>query len=277
MTSPQAEAIDLSGQVTIVTGGGRGIGRAIALRLVAAGAWVAVVARTSAQIAETAALITAAGGRCLPLIADVTDRGAVEALVRRVIAELGAVDLLVNNAGSHTAIGNLWEVDPDRWWADVESNLRGPFLCCRTVLPGMIARRRGRIVTVASWAALEPRPHSTAYASAKAAVLRLTDSLAVAVAAHGVSLFAIHPGGVRTELTEQIMASDAGRAAYPHWAQLDWAPPERAAELVAFLASGRADALSGRYFDAADDLAALIARAHTIVRDDLHTLRLRRE
>ncbi len=270
------ERAELSGRAALVTGGGRGIGRAIALALAAAGAGVAVLARGEQEVQETARSITTAGGRCLALTADVTRQAEVETAVARAEAALGPLDLLVNGAGSHLAVGELWEVDPEPWWTDIESNLRGPFLCCRAVLPGMIARGHGRIVTIASGAALEPRPHSTAYAAAKAAVLRLTDSLHAAVASRGVSVFAIHPGGVRTALTERILTSEAGSAAYPHWQTLDWQPPERAAALVVAIASGRADALSGRYIDATDDFAALLARADDIVREDLYTLRLAR-
>lgn len=270
------ETAALHGQTALVTGGGRGIGRAVAQALAAAGAAVAVLARGEAELAETRRLIESAGGRCLALRADVTDCAAVEAAVARAEAELGPLDLLVNGAGSHLAVGELWQIDPEQWWADIESNLRGPFLCCRAVLPGMIARGRGRIVTIASGAALEPRPHSTAYAAAKAAVLRLTDSLHAAVHRHGIAVFAIHPGGVRTALTERILDSDAGRAACPHWQRLDWQPPERAAALVIAIAAGRADALGGRYLDATEDLDLLLARAAEIARDDLYTLRLRR-
>lgn len=266
----------LHGQHALVTGGSRGIGRAIAHALAAAGAAVAVLARNEPELMETSRLIESTGGRCLALSADITDRFAVDAAVARAEAELGPVDLLVNGAGSHLAVGELWQVDPDLWWADVESNLRGPFHCCRAVLPGMIARGRGRIVTIASGAALEPRPYSTAYAAAKAAALRLTDSLHAALREQRIAVFAIHPGGVRTALTERILASDAGRAAYPHWQTLDWQPPERAAALVVAIASGRADALSGRYLDATDDLGTLLARAAEIERDDLYTLRLQR-
>jgi NAD(P)-dependent dehydrogenase (short-subunit alcohol dehydrogenase family) len=270
------ETNELRGQHALVTGGGRGIGRGIAQRLAAAGAAVAVLARGAVELAETRRLIEASGGRCLALPADVTDRAAVEVAVARAEAEPGPLDLLVNGAGSHLAVGELWEVNADAWWTDIASNLRGPFLRCRAVLPGMIARRRGRIITIASGAALEPRPYSTAYAAAKAAVLRLTDSLHAAVQGHGVSIFAIHPGGVHTALTERILASEAGRSAYPHWQTLDWQPPERAAALVMAIAVGRADALGGRYLDAVDDLDTLIARAPEILRDDLYTLRMGR-
>ncbi|HZQ35771.1 MAG TPA: SDR family NAD(P)-dependent oxidoreductase [Dehalococcoidia bacterium] len=270
------ETADLRGQHALVTGGGRGIGRAIAQALAAVGAAVDVLARGEAELAETRGLIEAAGGRCLVLPADVTDRAAVEAAFARAETEFGSIDLLVNGAGSHLAVGELWDVDADAWWTDIETNLRGPFNCCRAVLPGMIGRGRGRIVTIASGAALEPRPYSTAYAAAKAAVLRLTDSLHAAVQGRGIAVFAIHPGGVRTALTERILNVEAGRAAYPHWQTLDWQPPERAAALVVAIAAGRADALGGRYLDATDALDALLAHAGEIVRDDLYTLRLRR-
>src|SRR5579859_4384125 len=135
---------ELPGRVALVTGGGRGIGRAIAQALAAAGASIAVLARSVAEVQETARPIAADGGRCLALTADVTRQVEVEAAAARAAAELGPIDLLVNAAGSHLAVGELWEVDPDLWWTDVESNLRGPFLCCRAVLPGMIARGRGR-------------------------------------------------------------------------------------------------------------------------------------
>ncbi len=263
--------------VAIVTSAGRGIGRAIALALAANGTAVAAISRTESQVAETAALIETAGGRGLGLVADVTERAAVERIAGIVAATLGPVDLLVNNAGSHAAIGPVWEVDPDLWWADVTSNLLGPFLCSRAVLPGMIARGHGRIINLASGAALEPRSDSSAYAAAKAAVLRFTDSLALSTRGRGISVFAIHPGGVRTALTRQIMASDAGRAAYPHWQDLDWQQPERAAALVVELASGRADVLSGCYIDVTqDDVTELVRRATEIEQHQLYSLRLQR-
>ena len=264
----------LAGQTAIVTGAGRGIGRAIALVLAAAGARVAAVARTAAEIEETASLVLAAGGEAAAFCADVIDQAAVERMAAAVAARLGPVDLLVNNAGTHVGIGHLWEVDPALWWRDVEVNLRGTFLPARAVLPAMIARGRGCIVNIASGAALEPRPQSSAYAGAKAAVIRLTDSLAADVRPLGVRVFALHPGGVRTPLTEAILSSDAGQAAYPHWQGLAWLPPERAAAVVVALATGEADALAGRYVDASRDLAEQVAAIERSQNPDLFTLRL---
>jgi len=266
----------LAGRIALVTGGGRGIGRATALALAAAGAAVAVAARSASEIAAAAAQIEAAGGRAMAVVMDVTDRAAVEAAHAVIERQLGPIDLLVNNAGSHVAVGPIWEIDPDLWWQDIETSLRGTFLCSRAVLPGMIARRDGRIINFSSGAALEPRPFSSAYATAKAGVLRLTDSMAAATAAHGIAIFAIHPGGVRTDLTERIMASPEGAKAYPNWSTLNWLPPERAANLCVVLASGKADALTGRYIDAsAADVDGLLRTAEEIRSDDLYTLRLR--
>src|SRR5579883_635119 len=147
---------ELAGRVAIVTGAGRDIGRAIARALAAAGAAVTVVARSTDQVQETAALIGADGGKALPLTADVSDRGAVEQMVAETERRLGAADVLVNNAAIGGPIGPLWETDPDLWQSCLAINLTGPYLCCRAVLPAMLARRRGCIINVASPAAANP-------------------------------------------------------------------------------------------------------------------------
>lgn len=123
----------LKGSVTAITGGGRGIGRAIAQRFAAEGASVVVAARTERQVAETVALINSAGGRARlrRVSADVTDQRAVERVVEQAEQQLGPIDVLVNNAGAVGTIGPIWEVDADEWWRTVEVNLRGPFLCVR--------------------------------------------------------------------------------------------------------------------------------------------------
>jgi 3-oxoacyl-[acyl-carrier protein] reductase len=151
MTSqPDGEQQGLGGQVAIVTGGGRGLGRAYAIALAKAGAAVAVTARTASEIQAVQREIEQHGGRALAIAADVTDKNAVAQLVATVEHQLGPVDLLVNNAGVLRAIGRVTELDADDWWREVEINVRGPFLCSQAVLSGMITRQRGRIINVAS-------------------------------------------------------------------------------------------------------------------------------
>src|SRR5215831_15704847 len=145
---------ELGGQVAIVTGGGRGLGRVFARSLAAAGAAVALVARSESQLAETAAEIGEAGGTALSFTADVADYTAAGRIVDQIERQLGPVNLLINNAGVATAIGPAWETEPRDWWRCFEVNLLGPYLFARAVLPGMIALGRGRIINVASGAGL---------------------------------------------------------------------------------------------------------------------------
>lgn len=267
----------LAGQVAIVTGSGRGVGLAIAQVLAAAGASVAVSARSRDAIETAVEGITRAGGRAVAIAADVTDEVAVAALVAETERRLGPPTLLVANAGSWRHVGPLADADPADWWGDVEVSLKGTFLAVRAVLPGMLGRRLGRIVAVSSYAAIAPRPYATAYASAKVAVLRLTDSLAAELAGSGVLAFAITPGFVRTELVESVAASETGRRYLPDLAgRGDAVEPERAGRLVADIASGRLDALAGRFLHVLDDVDDLLRHADEIAAEDLYALRLRK-
>jgi NAD(P)-dependent dehydrogenase (short-subunit alcohol dehydrogenase family) len=279
-TSP----VELGGQVAVVTGGGSGLGREIARQLAAAGAGVAVIARSRDPLAATVALIEDAGGRAFAVAADVTDRAAVEEAVESIEQHLGPIDLLVNNAGTSGPVAPMWEADPDQWWAAVETNFRGAFLCCWAVLPGQIARKAGRIVNVTSNAGVYRWPYLSAYATSKAAVIKLTENLAVETKKHGVKLFSINPGMLRAGMTESLLEAevpaDSPVALVAEWFKQEMesgqeVPLERGAELITFVASGGADALSGRYFSVYDDVHDLIGRAASIRRDDLYTLRLR--
>lgn len=269
---------ELSGQVAIVTGGGRGIGRAIALAFARAGAAVAVAARSQDQLDETVALIDAEGGRALAVVAEVSDRFSVELMVAETERRLGPVDLLVNNAGAPGPAGPLWENDPDEWRRCIEIMVSGPFLTCHAVLPGMVGRRRGRIINVTSGIGNRSFPYLSAYNVAKTAVTRLSETLAAETSEYGIAVFAMAPGLVRTQMPSQIGDSEGGRRWLPGFgenAEAHAQPPEKAAALCLSLASGQADALSGRYLSTRDDLDDLVRRAEQIRRDDLYALRLR--
>jgi NAD(P)-dependent dehydrogenase (short-subunit alcohol dehydrogenase family) len=243
---------------------------------------VAVVARTERELTETVAAIEQAGGRALALAVDVTDRAAVEQAVARTERELGPLTLLVNNAAVATPVGPAWEVDPDAWWRTVEVNLRGPLLCARAVLPGMIGRRAGRIVNIVAVAAYSTSPFMSAYGASKAGLVSLTDDLAAETQEQGIAVFAIRPGLVQTRMQDELSASpyiqrrrSTGTTAGGSGPAL--VPAEKAAEAVVFVASGQADALSGRFIDVTiDDVADLARRADQIRQNDLLAMRLRR-
>lgn len=266
MTNISDEGV-LRGQVAVVTGGGRGIGREIARHLAAQGARVIVTARTVAQLEETCAMITAEGGDASAFPLDVVDELAINDTFRQIEEQYGRIDLLVNNAGVSGANGLPWEVSSTDWWRTVEINLRGPYLCARAVIPGMIERQSGRIIMVSSNIAFWPYPIASDYSCSKAALIRLSDNLATGLKEHGVSVFAISPGLVLTEMTRDIPEEFARDA--------NWTPIEKPAELCVALASGRADALSGRFIHASEhDLEELIARAVEITEQNLQTMRL---
>jgi 3-oxoacyl-[acyl-carrier protein] reductase len=245
--------------VAIVTGGGRGIGASIARELTDAGKRVAVTGRTREQVEAVAWEL---GG--LALVGDVSRRADVESWVRHAEAELGPIDLLVANAGIGNQEGATWETPVDAWWHVVEVNVLGVHLSCRSVIPGMLERGQGRIVITASGAAYLPGISHTAYPASKAAVCRYSETLAAELAGR-IPVFHFSPGLVRTQMTDEFGDN------------APWTPPELAPRLVRVLASGRADALAGRYLHAEhDDIEDLIRRADEIAANDLNAIRLRR-
>jgi len=268
----------LKGQLAVVTGGGRGIGRAIAQTLAQAGARVAVLARSQEELQQTVNLIEAAGGQARAFVADVTDTNGVARAFQEIDQALGAVDLLVNNAAVLRPFGPLWENDADEWWRGMEVNVRGPLLCTRAVLPQMIARRRGRIINIASGAGAMGAPYYSSYIVSKTALIRMTECLALETAAHGLAVFAISPGTVRTAMSEDTLHSPEGQRWLP-WYQRVFnehvdVPAERPAHLVLELASGKMDALSGHFLSVFDDLELLLRHAAEITEKELYTLRL---
>jgi 3-oxoacyl-[acyl-carrier protein] reductase len=242
----------------LVTGGGRGIGAGIARALAGDGWDVVVGARSRGQVK---ALADEIGGGWV--VVDVADRGSVE----RAVAEVGELDLLVANAGvsdNHEQRAS-WEIPVAEWWRVYEVNVLGVHLCCRAVIPGMLARGRGRIVMSGSGAAYLPGGARTAYPPSKAAVCRYGETLANELVGR-IPVFVIGPGLVRTEMTDGVFPDDA-----------PWTPPELAPALVCKLASGRYDALAGRYLHAEhDDVDQLLQRIDEVRERDLNAIRLRR-
>jgi NAD(P)-dependent dehydrogenase (short-subunit alcohol dehydrogenase family) len=256
--------------VALVTGGGRGIGQGVALRLAKEGWAVVVSARSADQLKET---VARSDGRMIAVVADVADPDSVKAMAREAERTLGPVTLLVNNAGAAGPLGPFWENDPEDWWRCQQVNLRGPMLCSREVLPGMIARKAGRIINVVSGAGCQPFADMSAYVTSKTALIRFSEQLALELQPHDVRVFSIRPGIVRTAMLE------ASRHRLPFVQKLldDGleVTPDVVADLVLFLASGRADALSGRLFSVGEDLEEIVRRASAVYRDDLYALRVR--
>ena len=254
----------IAGRVAVVTGGGGGVGRAICIQLARAGAEVWVNDLYGDRAEKVVREIEEEGGTAHPVVADVTDRAAVDAMVDRVGSELGPIELLVANAGRNVREPNAWEVDPDDWWNVLEVNVLGVYLACRAAIPRMLERGKGRIVITGSGAAYRPHAGSTAYSASKAAVGRFGNVLAEQLGGR-LPVFVISPGLVRSEMTKRA-PDDA-----------PWTPPELAPRLVRALASGRADALAGRYLHAEhDDIDDLIRRADEIRERDLNAIRLQR-
>jgi NAD(P)-dependent dehydrogenase (short-subunit alcohol dehydrogenase family) len=186
-------------RVAVVTGGGRGIGRAIALRLAADGLGVVAAARSLAQVEETAASARAAGGVAIAVALDVTDPASIGEAVGRVARDLGPVDVLVNNAGIAES-APFARTDPGLWERHFQVNVTGPYLLSRAVLPGMLERGWGRVINVASLAGLFGAPYVTAYVASKHALVGFTRALAMEVSGKGVTVNALCPGYVATDM-----------------------------------------------------------------------------
>lgn len=233
--------IDLQGRRAVVTGGAQGIGLAIARRFVASGAEVVIWDRQQDQAAQAAAVLgPAASARAL----DLTD----DAAVAEAAAEAGAVDILVNNAGITGGNGLLWDLDPAGWRQVMEVNLNAPFVVCRALVPGMIARGYGRIVNIASVAGKEGNPNAAHYSASKAGLIAMTKSLGKELAGTGVIANCITPAAARTPIFDQMTQQhiDYMLSKIPLARFLE---PDEVAALVAWLSSEDCSFSTGAVFD----------------------------
>lgn len=238
--------VSLAGRVAAVTGGGRGIGRAIATALAAEGMSVMVLARTGSQVREVAEELTARFGvQVLPAAVDVTDAEGVERAVLHCEQHLGTVDLLVNNAGTIEATETpFWEADPEEVWRVVRTNLRGPLLVTRALLPAMVQRKHGHVVSITSRGRAATRTGTyTGYALSKRGLTQLTESLGASLQGSGVVAVDVLPGLVRTAMTTSM----------PTWDDVtEWDDPSLTARVVVDVAKGRYDDRSGQVLDAVE-------------------------
>lgn len=255
-TEPPGErpgTVPAPARVALVTGASGGIGRALAVGLAQAGLAVGLLGRDQARLDATLDAVRTAGGRGVAVPADVTSPEQVAAAVAAVEDDLGGVDLLVNNAGRiESSEVPVWEADPQEWWSVVETNLRGPFLLVRAVVPGMLECGGGRVVDLSSGAGAGDREVYSGYCASKAGLFRVAGSVHLAGFARGLRSFEVSPGVVRTAMTG-AMATHAGRT--------EWTPPQRTVDLVAAVAAGRLDAWSGCYLRADLDTPASLERA----------------
>jgi 3-oxoacyl-[acyl-carrier protein] reductase len=275
-----AENLRLKGKVAIVTGSGRGIGKAIAISFAKEGANLVVVSRTFSEVLETAKQIEMMGGKALPLKVDVSSRGDVEDMVNKALERFGRIDVLVNNAGMLGPIGPLHENDVNEWIKTVHVNLIGAFLCCKAVLPVMIRQRRGKIINLSGGGATYPKPNFSAYACSKAAVVRLTETLAEEVKEYNIQVNAIAPGAVKTRMVEQVVKAGeaAGKEALIEARKVlekGDSGFEPVTSLAVFLASDESDGLTGRLISAIwDDWRSLDKdKIDQIVKKGYYTLR----
>jgi 3-oxoacyl-[acyl-carrier protein] reductase len=266
-------------EVVFITGGGRGIGAAVAEAFARAGANLVLVARTAGEIESVTASCRSRGVQALALVADVSRREEVAGAVQSAEEKFGRIDVLVNAAGVYGPIGPLVENDLDAWANAVSVNLLGTVYALHAVLPGMIARRNGVIINFSGGGAVAPFPRFSAYSASKAAVVRLTETIAEEVREFDVRVNAIAPGAVNTVLLDEVLAAGERAGADFYRKALEQkktggTSPERAAELAVFLASSEARGITGRLISAVwDDWKSLAARTQDLEKSALYTLR----
>jgi len=269
----------LKGKVSIITGGSGGIGRAVASAFAKEGSNMVLTSRTRSQLEEVRNDLGNYSSIIEVFETDVSNPKHVNRLIAFALERFSTIDILVNCAGIYGPIGLITDIDCDKWIETVNINLYGTFLCMKAVLPTMIKNRKGKIINFSGGGATSPFPRFSAYAASKAAVVRLTETIAEEVKEYTIDVNTIAPGAVNTRLLDQVL--QAGEAAGKDFLEKairqkreGGIPPEKAAALAVFLASSKSDGLTGRLISAVwDDWEEMSKRIPDIMPSDLYTLR----
>ncbi len=259
LPSARRERQRMQGLAALVVGAGRGIGEEVALRFAREGARVVLASRTAGELDSVFQRIQAEDGAASVQVTDATSREQVDRLVQASLNAFGRIDVLVNAAGIYGPIGNLWDADPDEWFKTFSVNLFSAFLLCRAVAPHMIKARRGKIVNFSGGGAASPIARFSAYGASKAAVVRLTETLAEEVREFNIQVNAIAPGAVDTKLQDEVLAAgDRAGEIYLRMKKMRESgegatPRDLPAELAVFLASEESRELTGKLISAPFD------------------------
>ena len=254
----------LQNRVAIITGGGRGLGRSVALAFGKEGAKVVVAARTQEEIEHVAEELRSLRKDAIAIPTDVSSEDQVSQMVKKALEAYGTIDILVNNAGARGPIAPIHEIPLAEWEQTLRVNLTAAFLCTKAVIPVMIKKKEGKIINVAT--TMTPRPNLTPYMVAKAGLIHLTKQLSRELKDYNIQVNAIHPGVMDTQMQEEIRKAGAKAIGTDMFERLKEEgilhPPSEPAKLVLFLASRAADGITGEYLSFDDkEVKFLISRA----------------
>jgi NAD(P)-dependent dehydrogenase (short-subunit alcohol dehydrogenase family) len=269
----------LSGLIALITGGGRGIGQAIAIAFAREGASIAIASRTRSELDDTLSKVKQYGVPALALVADISKPDDVQKIVQTAINEFGRIDILVNCAGVFGPIGPLIKNDTAKWIETININLIGTVLCCKAVLPFMIKNGSGKIINLSGGGAGYPHPYFSAYSTSKAAVVRFTETISVEVKENNIQVNAIAPGGIATKLQDEVLAAGelAGKEALVNAKKIKatgGTPLDKPTSLAVYLASAESNGLTGKLISAVwDDWQNMANDIPKINSTDLYTLR----
>lgn len=269
----------LDGEVAFITGGGRGVGEAMARAFAQAGANLVLLSRTPDETQRVAKVTESLGVMALPLVADVSRHQDVQRAVSAALARFGQIDILVNSAGVYGPIGLIISNDIETWEQTIQINLMGTVYCLHEILPHMISRRKGVVINLSGGGAVNPFPRFSAYSTSKAAVVRLTETVAEEVKEFNVRVNAVAPGAINTRLLDQVLEAGerAGKEFYTRAKEQKdrgGTAPEMGAELAVFLASRLAEGITGRLISAVwDDWKSLPNQITELNNSAMFTLR----